>query len=121
MEMGQYYGNRLTSLSYTMDTFIIQLNQEDDGELEYARVDVERNNILLTPWTQKWMLFRNWALVLWTLITKRQTLWASVAKQRKICKVQREVIVREKARGGLGIGSLIWKQIKLCYSSGYRG
>jgi hypothetical protein len=117
MEMGQYYGNRLTSLSYTMDTFII----EDDGELESARVDVERNNILLTLWTQKWMLFRNWALVLWTLITKRQTLWASVAKQRKICKVQWKVIVREKARRGLGIGSF-WKQIKLCYSSGgYRG
>ncbi|KAJ6886251.1 hypothetical protein NC651_026825 [Populus alba x Populus x berolinensis] len=34
------------------------------------------------------MLFRDWALVLWTLITKRQTPWASVGKQRKICKVQ---------------------------------
>ncbi|KAJ6893863.1 hypothetical protein NC652_027822 [Populus alba x Populus x berolinensis] len=75
-------GLLVESISYTIDTFIIQLNQEDDDEIESARVDVERNNLTT------WMLFRDWALVLWTLITKRQTPWASVAKQRKICKVQ---------------------------------
>jgi hypothetical protein len=40
---------------------------------------------------------------------QRKFLWSGTVKMRKICKVQWSVVVRDKDRGGLGIGSLIAK------------
>ena len=40
---------------------------------------------------------------------QRKFLWSRTVKMRKICKVQWSVVIRDKDRGGLGIGSLIAK------------
>ncbi|KAJ6886252.1 hypothetical protein NC651_026826 [Populus alba x Populus x berolinensis] len=59
MEIDSLHYPDVESISYTIDTFIIQLNQEDDDELESARVDVERNNLTTVVDMDNFELLRN--------------------------------------------------------------
>jgi hypothetical protein len=46
---------------------------------------------------------------------QRRFLWSGVAKQKKICKVQWRIVVKARKEGGLGLGSLMSKNISMLF------
>jgi hypothetical protein len=46
---------------------------------------------------------------------QRRFLWSGVEKQKKICKVQWRIVVKAREEGGLGLGSLMSKNISMLF------